>query len=122
MRRNSKSAPPSAANLLDHGAIDVHVADRACVIRNGSHDARESSRVRACNELHKFIHGCRLFPWHASACRRSVTHVAGLICYLCRRSEPEKTLGNFWVTREEMARVERKHLIGGFTFIQARSS
>ena len=47
---------------------------------------------------------------------------AGLICYLCRRSGPEKTLDNFWVTREEMARVERKHLIGGFTFIQARSS
>ena len=43
-------------------------------------------------EFHAFIHRCSLVPWHVSPCLRSVTHVPGLICYLCRRSGPKKTL------------------------------
>jgi hypothetical protein len=44
-RRDSKSAPLSAANLLEHDAIDVRVIDRVCAIGNGPHDTRETTSV-----------------------------------------------------------------------------
>ena len=47
------------------------------------------------DELHALIHGRRLSPWHPSSMRRSVTHVAGLICHPCSRSGPHFSLDRF---------------------------
>jgi hypothetical protein len=41
------------------------------------------------DRLHTFVHGAVSFHGMRAACLRSVTHVPGLICYLCRRSAPK---------------------------------
>ncbi len=57
---------------------------------------RHVARQVPGEEFHAFIHRCSLVPWHVSPCLRSVTHVLGLICYLCPRSGPKKCLTGFF--------------------------
>jgi hypothetical protein len=56
----------------------------------------------------KHVH---LNSWHAAACLRSVTHVPGLICYLCWRSGPKKFLTAFSLSFVYINYLARKSLV-----------